>query len=314
MREALGDVHPLVAEAETNFGVAVAVTGDLTGARKQWESALARLERGIGDDAPALAVVLLNLADVATETGDTAAGERYLARAQTVSAHAAASPENFHVKIRVANVLRAKGRGAEGLAMLEDLARRAEATFGPRNPTTAHALEDLGASYYEADRYADARAAWEKGLVACKALYGANHPTTLGLAGRIGQAMMMMKDAEAARPLFEHAVLALEARNQPDSSFLAQAYTNLADSLTMLGEGALAVIPAQKGLAIREQRGDDPLQTAEARFVLAQAMWRAKRPAAVEVARKARDEMRELGPRATSLPTVERWLRTPAAR
>jgi hypothetical protein len=121
--------------------------------------------------------------------------------------------------------------------------------------------------------------------------------------------MMMMHDAKAARPLFEHAVLALEATVPPDSSFLAEADTNLADCLTALGEAQAAIAPATRALAIREQRGDDPLQTSEARFVLVQALWKARRdPAAVAMARKARDEMRAIGPRATTLPDVERWL------
>src|SRR5262249_13783992 len=212
LRHALGDLHPLVAEAESNFAVAIAVTGDLRGARAHWEAALATLEHGLGDSAPGLATVLLDLEDVARETGDFAAADGYLARALAVVG------DNLDVRIRVAGHLRTTGKSDDAIAMLDDIARRAEATLGQNHPTTAHALEELGVTYYEVSRYADARAAWQKNLAISTTLYGANHPTTLGLAGRLGQAMMEMHDGAAARPLFEHAMLVLEA-GPADSPF-----------------------------------------------------------------------------------------------
>jgi hypothetical protein len=104
--------------------------------------------------------------------------------------------------------------------------------------------------------------------------------------------------------------MALEAIAEPDSAFLAQALTNEADCAISLGDAAGAIEPARRALAIREQRGDDPLQTSEARFVLAQALWAARKdPSAVALARTARDEMAAIGlPRAATLPEVKRWL------
>ncbi len=309
MRGALGADHPLVADAESELAVAIAITGDLVGARRHWEAALATLERGLGNDAPGLAAVLMNLADVSRELADPVAADRYLSRALQLPSSATSSPDNLEVQLRLANQLRAHGQAAEGLARLEDLARRAEATLGPVHPTTAHAFADLGDAYYETDRYADARATYGKAIKVSTAIYGALHPTTLGVMGRYGQAMMMMGDAKSARPVFEQAMLGLEAAGDPNSPVLGSAYTNLADCLTTLGEPAAAVEPATKALAIQEQRGDNPVQTSQARFVLAQALWKARRdPAAVPLARKARDEMRAIGPRASSLPDVERWL------
>jgi tetratricopeptide (TPR) repeat protein len=309
VRGALGDSHPIAAEAESNLAVAIAESGDLRGARRRWESALATLERGLGGDTPALAAVLLDLEVVSRDIGDPTAADRYLARALKLTANTATSPDNIDVQIRVANRLRSNGNSAEAIAMLEDLVGRAEATLGPHHRTTGHALEDLATAYYASGRYADARATFEKLVAAATAIYGARHPTTLASLGRYGQAMMMMNDAKSARPVFEQAMLALEATVPANSPFLAEAYTNLADCLTTLGQAALAVPPASKGLAIREQLADSPLQTAEARFVLAKAVWRARRdPTAVAMAHEARDEMRAIGPRATSLPVIERWL------
>ncbi len=309
IRGALGVDHPLVAQAESELGVAVAITGDLAGARRHWEAALATLERGLGNKAPGLAAVLLDLADVSRELGDPAAADRYLARALDLAGNPATSPDNLDVQLRLATQLRAHGQIAEGLARLEDLARRAEVTLGPLHPTTAHAYAELGDAYYETDHYAEARATYDKAVKASTAIYGALHPTTLGMMGRLGQAMMEMKDVNAARPVFQQAMVGLEAAGQPDSAVLASAYTNFADCLTTLGDAKAAVEPATKALAIQEKRGDSPLQTSEARYVLAQALWKARRdPGAVALARKARDEMRAIGPSASSLPDIERWL------
>jgi tetratricopeptide (TPR) repeat protein len=305
----LGADHPLVAEAETNLGVAIAMRGDLVGARRTWESALARLERSVGGDAPALAAVLLNLADVSTALREPDAADRYLKRAIAVSATAETGAANLDVQIRAASVLRARGKLDDAIRLLEELVRRAEATLGPAHRTTGHALEDLAATYYDASRMTDARATFERAIAAATQIYGERHPTTLGIAGRYGQVLMELGDAKAARAVFERVMFALEAAVKPDAPVLAQAYTNYADSLLALGDAARAEAIAAKGVAIRDKLADDPLQSSEARFILGKAMWRARRdPAAVAVVTKARDEMRAMGAAATSLPDVERWL------
>jgi len=309
VRESFGELHPLVAEAETNLAKVLAISGDVTAARKHWESALATLERGYGGDAPALAAVLINLATVAGDHGDPAGAERYLARALKSTANAVTSAEGIHARVLVANQLRATGRAREGVEMLEDVARRAEATLGVRDRATGFAFEELGSAYYEAERYRDAQDAWNKSLASAAAVYGESHQTTLLSAERVAEAKLAMNDAKSARPLLERVMLGFEAQLEPDSPLLATAYTDMADCLTRLGEMQRGLELAQKGLAIREQHGDDPLRTAEARYVLAQALSRAGRPGAVALARRARDELRALGPvAASSLAEVEHWL------
>jgi len=306
---ALGPDHPEVAEAETNLGVAVATQGDLAGARRIWESALARLERSRGADSPGLAPVLLDLGDVALALRDPAAAERYLARAAALVTAEPNSASSLDLRIRMAGLARETGKADDGIHMLEDVARRAEATFGLAHPTTGHALEDLAAAYYDASRMTEARDTFARAVQAAQQLYGEHHPTTLGIEGRYGQSLMELGDAAAARPIFERVMLALEASAPADSPLLAQAYTNFADALLATGEPARAAEIAAKGLAIRDKRGDDPLQTSEARFILGKAMWRARKdPAAVAVVRRARDEMKAIGEAATSLPEAERWL------
>jgi tetratricopeptide (TPR) repeat protein len=312
LREELGEAHPHVAEAQSNLGIELAIEGDLKAAREHWLAALSTLERGLGPDAPGLAPVLLNLSDVSRELRDPDAAERYLARTVKVSASAETSAESIGVQIRAADQLRSTGKSAEGLAMLEQLARRAEATLGPAHPTTASALDSLGDAYYESDRYADARDTYQKAIKAKGTLYGERHPTTLGTMGRYGQALLEMNDAKAACPVFEQVMLATEETVKTNPPLLAQGYVNFADCLNTTGDHARALPLAEKALAILEPRADDPVHISQARFVLAQALWGARRdPQALVIARKARDEMRAIGPQATSLPDVERWLVKP---
>ncbi|MDQ3367288.1 MAG: tetratricopeptide repeat protein, partial [Myxococcota bacterium] len=309
VRGALGEDHPIVAEAESNLALTIAVMGNVAGARQRWEAALGRLERGLGEDAPALANVLLNLDTASRSLGDAAAADAYLKRALEVSTGPSNSPDNLDVRIRIANQLVSTGKLAAGIQMLDDLSRRAEAALGNAHGTTAHAYLELGDAYYDSARYAEALTAWGKAVAVTRALYGERHVAVLSLQGRYGQAMLMTGDAKGARAVFEEVVFALEATVNPDTPHLATAYTNLADALIATGDAERAIEPATKALAIREAGAADALQTSEARFVLARALWRARRdPRAVAMARVARDEMRAIGPRATTLPEIQRWL------
>jgi len=306
---ALGAQHPMVAEAISSLAVAIAIEGDLKLARTTWEKALAVVERSLGVQDPEQVPMLLNLGDVSRMLGDPAAAERYLARAVELSGKDANDANDIELRLRVASQLGSTGRAAEALAMREDLVRRAEAQLGRDHPSTASALADLARSYYNADRLPDARALFERAIAAHSAINGERHAVTLTLQGQYGQTLMALKDAAAARKVYEHVMLALESTVAVESPFLGQAYSNFADALLALREPG-ASTPAAKGFGIREKLADDPLQLAEARFIYGQALWRDNRdrPRAVALVKQARDEMRAIGADATSLPRVERWL------
>ena len=304
--------HPLVAEAEVDLGMVAAIRHDFAEARRLWESALARLDRGASGDALGTATVLIDLGELALDTRDHAAATKYLTRLRTISGTAATSPENLDVQVRLAHLLRETRSPAAEVAELEALARKAEASLGLAHPTTAHALEDLAGAYYESHQMAEARATYAHAVEAAKALYGPRHLTTLAIEGRYGQALLELHDAATARPLLEQVAAILDDTVPADSAFRAEADTNLADCLLQLGQPARAAALAQQALAIREKRGDDPLQTSEVRFIYAKALG--KDPRALALATQARDEMKAIGPRATTLPEVEVWLKRAGAR
>jgi Tfp pilus assembly protein PilF len=309
--QALGPDHPFVAEAETNLGFVAVTQNDFKGARAIWERALARLDRGHDDDVLGLATVLVNLGTISLYDDEPAA-RRYLTRLQSATATAGTNPKNLAVQVRMAELLR-KTDPAAGLLALETIARRAEATLGLANRTTAYALEDLAGAYHQSGRIRDAKLAFERNLEAVRLLYGERSLTTLATENRYGQTLVELGEAANARPVLERIVLAVEQMS-PDSPFLAEAYTNLADCLLQLGDAAHAEDYAKRGLAIREH-GDDPLQTSEVRFILGKAMWKARKdPKAIEVVTKSRDEMRAIGPRASTLPEVEAWLKQARGR
>ena len=309
LQSALGADHPLVAEAEVNLGVSIAAAGDVGEAQRDWQAALAILERGLGDDSPSLSTVLVDLVDGARVLGDGAAADRYLERAVKVSAHLASTADGIDVEELVANKLRDNGKLPEAIAMLEPLARRAEVVVGLQHPTTVRVLEDLGTAYYLVGRFGEAKASYDKSLTAASQLYGERSSASLALQLKYGEALLMMNDDKTACPVFERAMAGLEATVKADAPELAEADTNFAICSTTIGEAARAIEPAQQGLAIRERRGDNPMDTAQARYTLGQALWRARRdPTAVAMVRKARDELRALPQGAAVLPEVERWL------
>jgi tetratricopeptide (TPR) repeat protein len=308
VRDALGPDHPLVAEAETNLGIVSADRHDFADAKRLWVSALDRLDRGGGDDRLGVATVLLDLGEISIDTGDLPAAKAYLDRLRTVTASAATSPQYLDVGITLAHLLRATESPAAEIKAMEDLQRRANATLGLVSRTTAHASEDLAIAYENAGRLPEARAMFENAVASARALYGLRHRTTLGVEGRYAQTLLELHQAKEAQPLLEQIVAIVDEDLPGDTTFRAEAYTNLADCMLQLGDLTRSLDLAKRGLAIREQRNDDPLQTSEVRFILAKAMWRAHDPKAIAVAEKSAAEMKAIGPRATTLPEVEAFL------
>jgi hypothetical protein len=97
---------------------------------------------------------------------------------------------------------------------------------------------------------------------------------------------------------------------------LGPAHPHLAETLVGLGRVALAqrraseaVSLARRAVGLREDGKSPPAQVAEARFVLAQALWEANedRTRAVEVAELARDDYQDLG-NTSQLAEVDAWL------
>ena len=312
LRRALGPDHPITAQGESALAVAIAIEGDLPAARDHWLAALASLERSIGARSVGLAPMLLNLGDVSGMLGDREAAKLYLDRAIELTGSDEVDMNNLDIRLRIARQVLDNRPPAEAIAMLEELVQRADAQRGATHPSTASALHDLAVAYYQGDRMKDARVTFERAIAAHRTIYGERHAVTLTLEGQYGQTLIELGDPAAARPVLERVMLALEGTVDADSPFLAQAYANLADCLLELRvEPDHAVELAERGLAKSATTlADDPLMLAEVRYVLGQALWRAgrDRKRAVSLVRTARDEMRAIGPAASSLPDVERWL------
>jgi tetratricopeptide (TPR) repeat protein len=306
----VGPDHPVTAEAENSLAIAYANLGDLAGARAHFEAALAGLERSVGASSPSMGVVLLNLAELAGMTGDVAAGKMYLDRGIALSAKDPDDVTNVDLQIRIANLERAGGDAIAAADRLARVARHATGKFGAEHPTTAAVVLHLAEAQLAARRHPDARASFELALATHRALYGERHASTLNLATSYGRALVEMGEPADARPVLEQALDGLAANVAADSPFLADANANLAACMLALRQPARAVELATKALAIREQRGDDPLATATARFRLGAALWRAgrDRPRAVELVRSARDEAKAAEPTAEALAAMERWL------
>lgn len=80
----------------------------------------------------------------------------------------------------------------------------------------------------------------------------------------------------------------LAGRDHPD---LAESLTGIGRARVGLGEASKAVEPLEQALGIYKGRDLDPARIADARFALAQALWKLKRDRrrARDLARQARD-------------------------
>lgn len=103
----------------------------------------------------------------------------------------------------------------------------------------------------------------------------------------------------------------IEASSSPDHPNAASSHEGLARVALARHDTATARQHAERAVAIREASEGSPAALAEARFLLAQALWsdRAAHPRARTLAEQARSAYVEAGDaQRKALAEVERWL------
>jgi hypothetical protein len=139
---------------------------------------------------------------------------------------------------------------------------------------------------------------------------GARHPGVASDRTELAAILLDGGDARAALPILADAV-DLQARVRDDGSLeVVTARTLLAEALLATGAGERAVAEARRAVDAAHPRGD---YDGRARFALARALDASDRPAALALARAARERLR-----GWALPDdvarIDRWLagRAPA--
>ncbi len=299
-----------------NLASLLNATGDYDQAERAHRQALAIREAALGPEDLHVATSLNNLANVYATTARYAEAKVSYERVLSIR-QAALGPEHPHVAStlnNLANINYALGDLQTARELHERVLAIRQEVLGPRHRDVATSFHNL-ATLHEAT--GDLRAATElhlRALEILEAAVGPEHPEVASSLMGLANVRMDTGDHEAAEELYQRALAINEKVLGPE-------HPNLASSLMGLAEVALArhqpgdAVPlARRAVALREQV-DAKAALANARFLLARALWDAPisagrdRARALALAQQARDVLRAAGKgSARVLAMVEQWL------
>ncbi|HKE17648.1 MAG TPA: serine/threonine-protein kinase [Kofleriaceae bacterium] len=294
-----GPDDPRVASLNVDHGVADAMRGDLSGAVKHWERALA-IERAAGITSKYVGMYNVGLAQLAL--GRWREAHAMLTRALAVAdatAPGATTPVAMCASALGAATM-ALGQIDEARPLLERGVAAARASGG--------AIRTQALTYAAQGALARGDAASAGTLLAEAAKVTTDDDPQLIVAE--GDVARAGKGCRAAQPLYQRAVAAAGVRAESVGE-LTDALTGLGECMVELGSAAGAVTTLEPRVAWIDQVGSDPGAAARARFALAQALAATggDRVRARRLAESARVGFATLGaPGQRRAARIARWL------
>ncbi|MEM9460805.1 MAG: serine/threonine-protein kinase [Myxococcota bacterium] len=277
-QNALGPEHSSVAATLGNIGLTLHRQGELSEARSYYQRGLRIFERTLGPEHSAVATVLLNLG----------------------------------------SVRHSEGHHAEALVDYQRALAIQERAFGSEHAAVAVVLGNIGLVLHDQGRLGEALAYQQRALAIEERALGADHPDVAATLGNIGLVLRAQGQGPQAKAHLLRAMAIKEAALGPDHYSVAYPLIGLAKVALDQRDFEAARAHAERAVSIREAGEVAPDRLAEARFVLAAALWndRTERERARALAEQARDALAAAdgaggpGGAALGLDQVEAWLAT----
>ncbi len=274
LREAaLGPDHPTVAASLNDLGAVFRQRGKYEQAIAHHQRALQIKERALGPDHPSVATSLGNLAYVLHDQGDFEQAKTYLLRALDIQTSA----------------------------------------LGLDHPAVATTLNGLGGVLGRLGEYEAAKASFERALRMKESALGPDHLEVAQSLSNLANVLRELGDYEQAKAHHLRALRIREVAMGPDHPEVAYTLVGLANVALDQRDVDAARGYAERVVSIREQIEAPPARLAEARFLLAKALWSdpTQRARARALAEQARDGYAEHGKGyEQDVVKAEEWLAT----
>jgi eukaryotic-like serine/threonine-protein kinase len=308
----LGPTHLDVATSLNNLAIIHEATGAYEEAKLLHERALAIKEVTLGANHVAVAASFNNLALVYQSTGS-------YTRAKSLHESALAIRERVlgpdHPEVATSlNNLAAAHRESGAYEQARQLHERAlaiwERTLGPDHSLVAVGFANLGLVHHATGAYEEAKLVYARALAIQEETLGVDHPDVAVTLGDLAAVHFATGAIEESRQLYERALLTLEPILAPDNPDLARLLVALGRIAILQGRAADAVELATRALDIPPADAF-AIEQADARFVLAQAIWKVGDDPgrSIALAEQVLDTYRNAGVEgAAPLADVEAWL------
>jgi eukaryotic-like serine/threonine-protein kinase len=304
--------HPRTAAALNNLAIAQLEGGDPAAAVQTHRRALEMRERLAGEDHPDVATSLSNLGNALRGVGANDEALRVHERALEIRErtlgpdHPRVAHSIGSLAIGYANA----GRLDEALEKFREATRRFEKAHGKDHIQVAASLSNLAYALTLADQLDEAMAAQQRALQIRLKTVGPEHPETATSHASIGEILAAQGKPAEALEHYEKSLAIYEASMPQGNPRIASALIRVAAAKTELGRAREAVRDLERALEILQGKEGDPQQVAEAKFYLADAVWRAglDRARARTLAAESEAIYAEQGPGSKrALEAVQAW-------
>ncbi|MCA9655231.1 MAG: tetratricopeptide repeat protein [Myxococcales bacterium] len=297
----------VLAEAWQDLGVALDGLGRFTEAGEDYERTLAIREQVLGAQHPQVGAILARL-------GGAMLGSDRLLQADATFVRARWLLDPLHItddeqslppptmsawqRRELATVLDRQGllmRAQEELETAEQLHRQAlailEDTLGSSHRDLGYPLTNLGLVLTEQGRPVDGLTQLRRAREILRAELDEHHPDLATVSVDLANALWSLGDYVEARELYSEALAIWEEALPEDHPLLGYALTGIGRCDVQLRTPDAAIEPLERALELRSQDGEERLNVAETKLVLARALWASGGDLgrALELATSARD-------------------------
>ncbi len=311
--ETFGDEHPRVGRALNNLASTLDILGAYAEAELHHERALHIWEKALGANHPHVAISLSGLAIVVYSQGKQDEAELHLRRASKIWERAL-GPEHPDVAMSLHNlgvVLGGRDKYEEATIELRRALQIRQKALGDDHPLTISTLSALGGVEQSQGNYEEARIHHERALRVGEETLGADHPELIASLDNLGLLFLEQGRLEEAKAHLHRSVLIHQKAFGEDHPEIAYSLVSLAAVALAQHDATIAREYAERAVSVREDGAVAPELIAEARFVLAQALWNdeTERPRARALAERAREVLAEHGKDAEgALAEADAWL------
>jgi tetratricopeptide (TPR) repeat protein len=248
-RKALGEGHPLVAQAYSDLAASMDLAGKPEESLALQKKALVIWEQALPNDHPALASAYTRMASANLHAGRT---DRAI--------------ELFH----------------------RALAVRTRA-YGPKHPMTANIHFNLGVVHNQLGQLDEAQAEFEQAAAGFQGTQGPDSAQGAIALYAVCGMLRMKGQLEEGLERCKQSLAIWEQTGGKHKGFMARTLVAIGQAQLGLKHPERAIAPLERALKLHGEYKPPPLEVAEARFELAHALWDAQRdrPRARELAQSA---------------------------
>ncbi|MCX4244543.1 serine/threonine-protein kinase [Paraliomyxa miuraensis] len=280
---------------------------------QRWGRVAMALSRRPGGAALPESNVLVNLGVILVRHGEPRRALELYERALAIK-EANHTPRHRDIALllhQIGIVLDDLGRPDEALDHLRRALEIRREALGDEHPEIANSLDTIGVVIATQGHVTEGLQYFRQALATREEALGPDHPDVATSLNNIGVALTDLGRPVEALAAFERALPIERAALGPDHPDVGTLLLSMAELALHEGDHPTARAKAERAVEIHASAGSTPVVLAQARFVLARALWEdpASRARAQALATQARDACIEYGEGArTLLAQVDDWL------